>query len=284
MNLTDFFRDFYIPLRLVGRSPRTLTLYDYSIRLFGDSLKRPATLDDLDDLTVSRHLQRLHKQGYSPHSINKERDQLLAIWRLAARKKLVDEFPEVQRLPAPRKIPQAWTLDELGRLIHAAENQRGDYCGIAAGLWWAARIVFCYATGERTTAVGLAEWSHLRGSVIEFPPQNRKGGQKTNIVVLPNYAMRRLEKIRKPSRSLLFPWPRSETYLYYIFSKICKRAGLSDDGQHKFHCLRRTHATQLKIAGGDPSASLGHSNPATTARYIDTRQTGDGKRNKLPKI
>jgi integrase len=284
MTLSDFFEDFYQPLRLVGRSPRTLTLYDYSIRLFGDTLKRPATLKDLDDLTVSRHLQRLHLQGYSPHSINKERDQLLAIWRLAARKKLVDEFPEVQRLPAPRNIPQAWTLDEIGRLISAAENQPGEYYGVPAGLWWAARITLCYATGERTTAIGLAKWSDLRNSVIEFPPENRKGKQSPNIVELPAYAMKRLGKIRTPSRDLIFPWPYGETYQYHVFSQINRRAGLPDGSKHKFHCLRRTHATQLKIAGGDPSTSLGHSNPATTARYIDTRQTGDGKRSRLPKI
>jgi hypothetical protein len=51
-----------------------------------------------------------------------------------------------------------------------------------------------------------------------------------------------------------------------------ERAGLPNDSRHKTHCLRCSHATWLAVMGGNPSAALMHSDPATTQKhYIDSR-------------
>jgi integrase len=51
-----------------------------------------------------------------------------------------------------------------------------------------------------------------------------------------------------------------------------KLAGLPTDAKSKFQRIRRSHATHLHIAGGDATASLGHSSDSITRRhYLDVR-------------
>ena len=95
MTLQQFFEQTYQPLRLLGKSKRTVTLYEYSIRLFEETLGRPAELSDFTDVAIAKHLQRLLDQQRSPHGVNKERAQLCAMWNFAAKKRLVEAFPTV---------------------------------------------------------------------------------------------------------------------------------------------------------------------------------------------
>lgn len=271
MLLADFFRDVYHPLRLLGRSHRTTELYAYSIRLFEDFLGREAQIADLTDLNVSRHLARLLAQGRRPAGVNKERDQLLALWRLAARKRLIDQFPEVRRVHEPEVLPVAWSFEEMWRLRISCNYVPGEYSGIPARLWWLAMHELLWATGERIAAVMLSKWSDFSGNVIIFPADSRKGRSKANVCHLPENAVSAIEAIRAPARERIFAWPFSESYIYRVYHTILERAELDTSSRSKFHRMRRSHATHLRAAGGDPQLSLGHSNPSVTARYIDER-------------
>ena len=282
MKLIEFYRDIYRPLRLIGGSQRTDVLYRYSIELFSSFLGRPAELTDLNDLTVGRHLQALIDEGRKRPGINKERAQLLALWRLAARKHLVSEFPEIKKIPEPETDARAWTMEELQRLYAACAEYSGEtYFGIPANKWWLALVSVCYTTGERKTAVLKSEWTHLSGNRLLFPAENRKGSKKNHIATLTPFCMNRLAQIRSNHR-LIFPWPKSPNYEYHIYNKILESAGLPKDSKSKFHRLRKSHATHLKAAGGDPTQSLGHSSAATTNRYIDLRMIPDKNADLLP--
>lgn len=64
------------------------------------------------------------------------------------------------------------------------------------------------------------------------------------------------------------------TTLYHHLNQILLAAGIPADRRHKFHCMRRSHASWLHRAGGDATASLGHSDPAITRKfYLDRRIT-----------
>ena len=272
MLLIDFFRSVYRPRRLLGRSARTVELYEYSVRCYGESLGRDATLADLTDDAVARHLSRLIDAGYSPYSVKKERSQLVAMWNMAARKRLVPDFPDISPVPTPEIVPEAWTREELLLLRMSCQVEVKTYHGVKSRDWWLAIHLLLYATGERITAALLSKWSDLSGDVIVFPAENRKGSKRASVCRLPQYVLDSLEAIRNPPRELIFPFPFSAGYIYKLYHSILERADLATDHRSKFHRMRRTHATHLKIAGGDPTASLGHTNPATTARYIDPRQ------------
>ena len=95
MYLIDFFETYYRPQRLLGKSENTNRLYRMSISSFGKTVITKPTLADLTDANVIKHMQRLLDNGRSPATANKDRSQLLTLWRHAHRLKLVDSWPNV---------------------------------------------------------------------------------------------------------------------------------------------------------------------------------------------
>ena len=115
MTLTTLFNDFYRPLRLRGRSANTSRLYGCTIRSFWKWLRYEPTLDDLTDLTISRFLE-YRASIRSPYTAEKERTQLLSLWRFAADRGLVADRPCVPPAPLP--------LDATSREVRAFFSSR----------------------------------------------------------------------------------------------------------------------------------------------------------------
>jgi len=270
--LDVFFDDLYRPLRLRSRSSNTIRLYAYSIRCFSKSLGHPAHLGDFTDDTVSRHLARLIGDHYSPYSVNKERSQLLAMWNWAARKKLVDRWPDVTPEVTPTRIPVAWLRGELLRLVAACRAERGDYDGVPAIRSAVSLHMVCWDTAERIGAVRQLRWDHLdEGGWLLVPAELRKGKREDKHFRLGPDTLAELATIREPPRPLMFPWPYSATYIYRCYRKIIQRAGLPTDARSKFHRLRRSVASYYEANGGNATDLLGHGNRSTTKRYLDPR-------------
>ena len=120
--LRDFFNRVYCCLKLSGKSANTKRLYDVTLRNFDSYLGRSATLADLNDDTVTVHIGWYTDRGRSPRTGNKARDQLLAIWRFAARKRFVNEWPDVEPLPEYKRTPTAWTPEQFSRLVAVASS------------------------------------------------------------------------------------------------------------------------------------------------------------------
>lgn len=272
MLLQDFFDSVYLPLKLRNRSTNTIRLYRYSVRCFGATLGRPATLDDLTDTQVSLHLARLVANHLSPYSVNKERSQLLAIWSFGARKKYLDHFPDVEPEIAPKRAPLAWLESEMHRLVQVCREQPGDYAGVPAGLWWVAIHEVCWDTAERIGAIRQLAWEHLNSDGwLVVPAELRKGKREDKCFLLGQDTLVTLRSISQPARNQIFPWPFSATYLYHVYKQILRRAGLPADRRSKFHRLRRTAASYYEAAGGNATDLLGHANRETTKRYLDPR-------------
>lgn len=272
--LSDYFERDYFPRRLVGRSGRTATLYRYTIRLFSKYLGRDALLTDLEDLTISRYVAWLIEDGRAPAGVNKERRQLCSLWNAAAKRRLVDQFPDVPPVPQPQHVPKAWTIEELWRLKISCNMQAGDYCGVPANQWWVALHLLLWDTAERISAVMQLRWGDVAGEWVTFRAETRKGRRKPSIKKLRLETVQALEKIRSGSE-LVFPWPYRATYIYNVYRAILKRAELDHDAKSMFHRMRRSVATHLKAAGMDATAALGHANQAITQEhYIDPRLSG----------
>lgn len=272
--LKVFFDEQYRPLRLLGKSERTVILYEYSIRLFGQTLGRPPTLADLNDLTVAKHLQKLLDQDRSPHGVNKERSQLLAIWRFAAQKRKVEEYPAVPTIIAPEVIPEAWTRDQLASLFRSCRRESGDLCDIPAGDWWFAIHCVLWDTGERIGALLQVRWEDLSDDWLTVQAKYRKGKRSANRIRLHERTIESFATFPR-KHGLIFDWPYSHTYLYRIYNRILERAELPTNKNSKFHRMRRSVASHLHAAGGDATAALKHSSDAITRRsYLDPRIAG----------
>lgn len=272
-SLRTFFAQEFQPLRLRGRASNTLRLYLTTLNNFDLYLSRPALLSDLTDDTVCRFLSWFRGRGRSPYSANKERSNLLAVWRFACRRRRVVDWPNVDPDAEPVDDPLAWTESELSALFAALASQPGTIGGIPAADWWQALHAVLWDTGERIGAVLLIQWQHvdLRRGYVAVPAANRKGGRKGRTYRLHAETVAMLRRMRTAAVALVFPWPWSATYLWNRYAKILHAAGLPSDRKSKFHRMRRSVASWFEAAGHNSTEFLGHSSRKVTRAYLDPR-------------
>lgn len=277
MSLHAFFDAYFRPLFLRGRSPKTIKLYLTTLRKFDLFLGRPATLNDLNDDTVSRYLTWFRDLPREAASANKERCNLLAIWRFAARKQFVDHWPDVKAEILPLRIPRAWTSDELARLIASCKKETGYVASIPAGPWWTALHLVAWDTGERISALLGLQWKHvdLANGWLHVPAEIRKGKRSDRLFRLAPDTIDAVKVIQLPKRPYVFPWVLSQTYIWDKYEPILERAGLPTDRMSKFHRMRKSVASHLEAAGGNATELLGHAKRETTLAYLDPRIIGE---------
>jgi integrase len=229
-------------------------------------------LDDLDELTVARYLTHRVKER-AIATAAKDRAQLRALHEFSARRKLCDHWPQYPPIRVPDRVPEAWFSGEMQRLLDAAGQEKTVLDGIPGGLWWRALLLLAYDTAERATALTSLRWRNVRGSSVLFMAEDRKGRRRDILREIGEDTLAALEAIRgdRGPDDLVFPWPRTKTYLWRRLEIILERAGLPHGRRDKFHRIRRTTASYYEAAGGSAQRLLDHSDPATTRKYIDPR-------------
>lgn len=281
MLLINFFETCYLPLRLHGKSANTSRLYRISIRSFSTTLGRPAHIEDLTDEAVKRHLQRVLDAGRSKATANKDRSQLLAIWRFAHQHGYVAKWPCVPAEIEPVRIPRAWMAEDVRTLFAAVDRLEGDIDGVDRRIWWRCLLMVCLETGERIGALMQAEWSWIDRSWMVVPAEARKGGRRDKQYLLGTGTLARLADLRRQSPIKLFPWPYNQDYLWQKYAEILKLAGLPHGRRDKFHRLRRTCASVIHAAGLDATEALDHAHRRTTQAYLDPRFTRQDQPSKI---
>lgn len=271
MTLERFFVDYYRPLRLRGRSLNTSRLYGCTIRAFARWLKYEPTLDDLTDLTISRFLE--HRACLrSPYTAEKERTQLLALWRFAADRGLLKDRPCVPPAPLPERAPHAWTVEQLQALWRSAAATRGFIGDVPAAVWWTALIGVLWESAERIGAVMACEPHDFAAPYLTVRAEHRKGGKRDRVYRLSPETCDAVARARGKRR--LFEWPQNRLYLWTKYRDVVARAGLGRGRQLSFHQLRRSAASHYAALGGDAVKLLDHSSPRITNRwYLDKRLT-----------
>ena len=270
MLLVDFLRDIYVPLK--GISAQTESLYKMTIAEFGRSLGHAPSLADLEELKVARFLAKRVRER-KPATAAKDRSQIRAMWELAARRKMVDLWPTIQRIRIPERVPEAWLTGEMAKILESAARETTDYCGIPAALWWRAILLVCYDTGERIGSVMALLWRDVRDGYILYPAENRKNKTRDIMRRVSPETFDSLQAIRlgRKDSDAVFPWPRTKGYLWKRLEIILERAGLPHDRSCKFHKIRKTTASYAEAAGLSAQAILDHSDPKTTRKYLDPR-------------
>ena len=269
--LSEFFDSTYRPLKLRGRSANTTRLYRNTIRQFGLHLSRPPTLDDLNDLCVAQYLTA-RGESRSPYTAEKERNQLLSLWRCAADRRLVDLRPCIPPAPLPVRVPEAWSIEQLRRLLVTAKAASGRVGSIPASLFWPTLISVLWESAERISAMLAVEVADYNRPRILVRAEHRKGGRRDRLYEFTAATCDLLDcvSVSVPG-PLMFDWPLSRGYLWNRFGKIVSAAGLGGAKRRQFHQLRRSAATHFCARGGDPTALLDHSSPRVTKAYLDPR-------------
>ena len=233
-----------------------------SVAVFEGWLGRPATVEDLDDVLVSRWLAEI-AANYADWTLNGHRTRLLCLWRYAARRRLADPPGEVRRCPPPTPMPEAWSLEEVSRLVTAT----GELDAVA-GRWFRALILVAYESGLRRGDL----WSLQRSQIQVTEPvgilvRQHKTGQ-------PHLAPLRPETVElllslPGDTPLACPW--GPKWYGVLWARLRRLAGIPGGGCCQK--LRRTGATWIAASEGMDAASrwLGHQTPGMVRHYVDLR-------------
>jgi integrase len=275
----------YFALNLKIRSEKTRYQYAIALRCFARSLGHEPTLDDLTDDAIARWMGALLRQTKPKLSVNTIRERVnrvLALWAWLARRGEVRKWPTVVKPEAVDPLPTAMTEEQLRRLFRSASKERGNLEGVPAEIWWPSFLGFVWCSAERKSAALAVrvEWIDFAQGVVTIPPENRKGRRKWGVYRLWPELVPLLQECLAcaPRRELMWPWPKCEVSYYTAYNRILKDAGIPVDRRHKTHGLRVTHATWLKVMGGDPTRKLMHGDERTTrVHYIDPRFLPDDK-------
>jgi integrase len=268
MLLHNVLVDFYAPLTAI--SDRTITLYGYTLRAWGELLGRPPETSDLEELNVARFLAwRVRK--WAPATAAKDRAQILAIWGFCAKRKMVETWPLAHRVNVPERVPEAWLTDEMQRIMASAAAEPGLIGNFPASSMWRALLLLSYDTGERISSMLDLRCCDVRGLSVIFRAEQRKGRRRDIFREISQECFDALAAVRRSPDDFALPWERHRTCVWRFLSKILERAGLPKDRRCKFHKIRKTTASYYEAAGGSAQRLLDHSSPAVTRKYLDPR-------------
>lgn len=281
LRLADLFERSYRPRRLLGRSRSNVDQYYIQFRHFSRFLGHEPTTADLTDDTIAAAMQWLldgcdrRWKPRAPETVNKWRAHIVALWTFAAKLGHVNRWPTIGEVPVPESVPLAWATDELAAILRACEATKGWIGPVLACDWWVALHRWLLCGGERTSAsLSLKwEWVNMTRGIACIPGAVRKTRTALTYALSPE-CVAAFEKIRRPTRELVFPWPLSRDMFYRRYKRLLRDAGLPEHraGPQK---MRRSFASHLEAAGGSATAALHHSNRSVTQRhYLDSRIIG----------
>lgn len=276
MTLSEFLRETYVPARL-DLKPASVEQLAVTIRLLDRHLGRPTKVAELSTQLI-RNFLSVYRNQVAPATVNDKRRHLMALWRCAHDEGYCPNFPgKIATMKEPQRLPEAWTIAEVERLLVACQALPGYMGNIPRRRWWLACLLAVYDTAGRigsvrsvlTTDFSFAE----RYFVVRHTADKT---QRDRIYWLSDQAVTAISAIYDPQQMRLFPWPYCRQYLWRFFRRqIVERAGLQAPtrGMGLFHKLRRT--TLSYCAAHDMALAqqqAGHSDPRLTQRrYVDPR-------------
>jgi integrase len=271
-----FFETIYVPRRLAYGSRGSAVAFRATINRLREYCLTDCTLDALSDDLVEEFLAYWRPRR-SIDSLKRMRGDLLCLWRFAWRKKRVETQPrDIDEIRVPKRLPEAWSIDELDRLLTVAGSIEGTVCGIPASLYWPALLMTAIETGLRKTPLLSLRVQHFdpeRGWVRALAgTQKQKADQDLPIS---EQTVRLILATQPAGRELVFPWPFTDRHTLDVrLRALLRQAGLAHGRRDMWHRLRRTCATYIADVAGEAEAQkqLGHAAVQTTRRYLDVRK------------
>lgn len=271
----DFYTSVYRRFKLFKETPGRYDAYLDCLNQFRAHLGREPVLSDLDEDTAADWMQSIVRKGGSPATANARLRHLKALARFAFKRGYVAAPLDVDKFRVPKRLPEAWSPEELELILLASRRASGIYLGIPGAKWWPAVLLTLYDTGlRRTAALGIRfDELDFRRKTLRVPAERMKNSVE-QVFHLSDQTIEAILDTLPPPRELVFPWP---FVCPHVINKrlreIVTLAGLKCGARDLFHKIRRTTATQIAVKHGEHVAiqQLGHSSPGTIKSYIDPR-------------
>lgn len=231
-------------------------------------------------------IQARLKAGTSRKTVKGDRGNIVTLLRFAKEERLISLVPKVPTIRVEHKNPTAWTLEEVGALLHTGTKLEGWMrdLPIRRSWWYPSFMLFLYDSSLRVASSLTLRtedvWLKRRTARIRASTDK---GWSDQVVCLSDALVEMLREGME-GRELVFPYPWHHRQIWRDLAAIRDAAGLPSGRDHGFHKFRRTHATQAVIACGWEAArrSLGHSSETMTRSYVDMTQVQAAVRLELP--
>lgn len=262
------------------KSKGTERLLRYALAHFGRYLDKSVEAVDFTDRNLVgfmryRRGDTVRGRQIAEATLEHEAAKLAALGKYAAHLGLVPplRFTVSHQKPG---TPKAMLDHQIRNLFRAALSAKHSIGGVPENIFFPAVFAIIWDTGERIGAIHKLERRDIDLERLELTFRFRKGGhdRETTRPIRPSTAraIARLIAANPTDRPLA---PVIATSLYHHLNRIIAAAGIPQDRRLKFHALRKSHASYYKAAGGDATASLGHSSDAVTLKhYIDPKIAG----------
>lgn len=264
----------YVSTNPAISSAYTIRLLRGTVKLFSTYLGHQACVSDLTDATFRGFLVHRQNQGKAAATVEREGAKLLTLWRYASTNGMV-KAPTIRMARSSPHIPVAFLKHEVRSLFKAARRARGECGGIPNKVFFPALLGLIWDSGERVGAVRALTWGDidLRTRWVTFKHRKGQGREMMKRVSRSTRrALKRLQAVHNVEKPFAHICLSTK---YFHLKSILRDAGLPCDRRSMLHRLRRSHASYLKLSGGDAQASLGHSSEAITVRsYYDPRVVG----------
>lgn len=231
---------------------------------------------------VLRYLASLNGHR-SAETVNAKLREITTLLRAAAELELCPPPRKLPRRQVERRLPTAWRLDEIERLMAVLTRQTGPErvflplaltvydCGSRIGALMACQVRDLVA--EAPAIMLRAEVTKTRRA--QWCPLSRQTGD----------AIRRILGPRPSPLGPLFPWPFCRRTFFVRSRQLFQEAGLycETSGRGLWHKLRRTSGTLVELAGGDGARHLGHSRQVFETSYFAAEMDSRSQVHLLPR-
>jgi len=239
------------------------------------SVCRRATLAQtnghIDPVELVTWLQSLQTRGLSPATLAHHRRILQAVLNWGAEQGLCPPI-RLPRIKVPQPTPEAWTIEQVNRILQTASRWPGRVGQWPARDWWPALILTVYWTGARISSILAAKPSDWDGQYLIL--RHTKTGKQA-VYRLHEQAAEAIRRIYDPQAERLFVWPYHRRRLFAVMRQIIEAAGVPSPKYRRglFHRLRRTCLSYCWAA--DPAIAqrqADHASAEITRRhYVDPR-------------
>lgn len=187
---------------------------------------------------------------------------------------------QMRRQREAQNLPVAWKMDEMEIIVQAClDFDKWIQCDehrVHVGQRTLLCLRLIFDTGLRINALLGRQRSDVVAGVLCVPSESQKT-KKEQRFKLSSETLEWIERLPNVRGRLIphtYTQERIDKPFTNFLTQILKTTGLPVTRKHKWHCLRRVHATQLARAVSMEAAqrALGHSSIKTTERYVDTTQ------------
>ena len=264
MTLREFLDEEYAIVR--GLKPKAVYQIRLTLRRWAEFLGREPERRDLTNLSVQKFLMA-RKEKVSQGSVLKDRNGIVGLWNYIAKQDRSLSFPTLPPMSPIKRVPKAYTVADVSKLIRLARGLVGDLDGVPRGLWWASVQRCAWETAERCSAILACTWEDvdLVTGRITFRGENRKGGRADIERDISPELCQWLAAMRgdRGPKDRVWPWPKADSTLWAEHNRLAALAEVMPRG---FHGFRKSCASYLAAASSLAVASehLGHASTSMT--------------------